>query len=569
MEKLARIGTFTRHFVVSKWLWYLVGAGFLVLTNIIAVEIPVKISEVVDQMPKDRSAPALSTTIWLIVALGLAQIIIRTLSRVFIFWPGRLIEQETKTYLFHHLLTVAYDKYISLGVGDVVSRLANDINTLRVLFAFGLLQFLNMAFVLVFSVSKMASIHESLTIYAVIPFIILIIVAKFAMPKIAYYARKTQETTGILTKKTTESFVHIHTLQLHGAVSAFGRQLDKDNHAIFEAQMGTVRARTLYFPLFQTLTLVSQGLVLWIGGLDALEGKLSVGDILAFDMYLLYIAFPISSMGILMSIWQRTKVALKRLHEMEQLPKEPLPEEPPPRQGEAAELGQQHQAPLLKVKDLSFTYSSSGFALGVADFTVKAGEIVAIYGGVGSGKSTFLSLLTKIYPPARGEITWQGRSIAAIPRDELRQQVLYVAQGSHLFSESIMQNMTFGWKEPPAEAEVIAALKAAQIYDEVMEFSDGLNTPIGEKGVRLSGGQKQRLTLARALLRPCRLLLLDDSLSALDNTTQKKVLDYLKASGKTIVVVSHRHEVLSYADRVYRIENGSGSWQQYGEDSHA
>lgn len=561
MEKLRNFRSFIRNFVASKWHWYLIGTSFLVLTNIIAVEIPVKISEVVDRLPKDPGNPSLETIIWLIIGLGMAQIIIRTLSRVFIFWPGRLVEQETKTYLFHHLLTVAYEKYINLGVGDVVSRISNDINTIRVLIAFGLLQFINMTFVLIFSVSKMASIHESLTLYAIIPFVTLIFVAKFAMPKISYYARKTQETTGTLTKKTTESFVHIHTLQLHGAVDAFSKELDHDNKAIFNAQMGTVRARTLYFPLFQTLTLVSQGLVLWIGGLDAIEGKLSVGDILAFDMYLLYIAFPISSLGILMAIWQRTKVSLKRLHEMEQLPAEPKAG------ADAARPPKETDHEILAIKDLHFKYGNSEFALSIPDFSVRQGEIVAIFGGVGSGKSTLLSLVTAIYPPDSGEISFAGQPITAIPREKLRQDILYVAQGSHLFSDSIHQNMIFGWQQPPPEEEVVGALKAAQIYDEIMEFNEGLNTPIGEKGVRLSGGQKQRLTLARALLRPCQLLLLDDSLSALDNTTQQKVLDHLKASGKTIIVVSHRNEVLSYADRIYRIEGGIGRWQSQTESA--
>lgn len=543
--------SFARSFALPLWRWYLGGFIFLILTNYIAVEIPVLVKNVINQFHTSSDRTALTNTTILIVLLGFSQIVIRTLSRVFIFWPGRVIEQRTKTYLFRKLLTTKYENLINIGVGEIVSRLSNDINHIRVFFAFGLLQLLNMFFVVFFSLSKMHSIHQNLTYFVIIPLFGLIIGGKYVMPRLAYFAKRNQEATGELTKKTTESFVNIHTLQLHSAINAFSTKIDEQNKKIFDSTMGSVKIRTLFFPLFQTLTLFSQGIVLMVGGYAAANGTITLGDIVAFNIYLVYIAFPITSIGIVLSIFQRTKVALKRLHHLESLDTEENLES----DIKINSSRQNNNIPLIEIKNLIYSYSNqkSPFKLIINSFVLKKGQSVAIFGSVGTGKSSLLNLLSLIYRPEENTIFFNGREITKYAPQYLRKKILYVPQGAHLFSDSIENNLKFGLDREVSIEEVENSLKAAQIYDEIQEFENGIHTEIGEKGIRLSGGQKQRIALARAFLKKPDIFMFDDSLSALDNLTEKKVLQFIKNLNKSYFIVSHREEVLKSVDHILHI----------------
>jgi ATP-binding cassette subfamily B protein len=269
-------------------------------------------------------------------------------------------------------------------------------------------------------------------------------------------------------------------------------------------------------------------------------------------------AFPLTSIGIILSIYQRSKTALERL--------EPLFVEP--QEGPAIQTSKVHaDAPVLAIRHLNFQYPGTQTrALEDVNFQVKAGEMIGICGPVGSGKSTLFQILTRIYSPPDGSVFYRGQDINQLPPDQLRHEIGYGLQRVHLFSATIRENLGFGMDPKPSQAQIDAAAHAAQIDREIAGFREGWETQIGEKGIRLSGGQKQRLALARLFLRQAPVLLLDDVLSAVDNITEARLIRELRKREGTMLICSHRSSVLHLCDRVLLLKDGQlrdeGSFQE-------
>ncbi|WP_141735375.1 ABC transporter ATP-binding protein [Oligoflexus tunisiensis] len=551
---------FTRLFAVELWPWYLGGMIFLAVTNIISLEIPQLAKEVVNALQHGIGDDDghLARVALAIVALGLTQIIVRSLSRILIFWPGRKLEATSKSYLFARALELPQTFYDRFGMGDLISRLSNDLGQLRIFYAFAILQVVNLVFISVFTLYKMLSVHEQLTVAALSPILIMLVITRYVMPQMQKFTKKNQEAIGTLTNRVTESFTNIHVIQSNAAERSFHRLIEAENQKVFETDMKVLVLRTLFFPLISSMTGLAQLIVLFLGGTLVVRGELSVGDILAFNIYLSYMAFPLTSIGIIIAIYQRSKTALERL--------EPLFVEPQegPREASARP---QPAAPILKVQHLSFQYpDSQHLALKDVNFQVQAGEMVGICGPVGAGKSTLFQILTRIYNPPDGTVFYRGQDINQLPPAELRREIGYGLQRVHLFSASIRENLSVGMDPKPSPEELQAAARAAQIDREIAAFVEGWETQIGEKGIRLSGGQKQRLALARLFLRKAPVLLLDDVLSAVDNITEARLIQELRKRGGTMLICSHRSSVLHLCHRVLLLKDGqlldTGSFQE-------
>ena len=546
---------FSRQFALHLWPWYLGGALFLAVTNLITLEIPQLAKQIVNSLQSLGQAidrDHLSRLALSIVLLGFSQIVVRSLSRILIFWPGRKLEASSKSFIFGRVLHLPQRFFDRYGMGDLISRLSNDLGQLRVFFAFGILQVLNLCFITVFTLVKMFSVHPTLTLTALTPILFMVIAARFVMPRLQAFTKKNQEAIGTLTNRVTETFTSIHIVQSNAAEASFLRLIEGENEKVYESDMRVLVLRTLFFPLMTSLTGVSQLLVLFFGGYLVIQSQLSVGDILAFNFYLSYLAFPLTSIGIVLAIYQRSKTAIERLN--------PLIDEPL----EAAHaketlLPPAPARPLLQIVDLSFRYRTDADAplvLNQVSLNVAEGEMVGICGPVGSGKSTLFQLLTRIYDPPAGTIRLEGQDILNLDPATLRQQIAYALQRVHLFSASIRDNLKLGLTpEPDAEALQTAAA-TAQLLGEIENFPAGWDTEIGEKGLRISGGQKQRLALARVFLRRPRLLLLDDVLSAVDNLTEARLIQELRKRKTAMLINSHRNSVLELCDRVVLIEEG-------------
>lgn len=543
---------FGKVFAKPLWRWYTIGTIFLALTNLITLWIPQLAKDIINALSNMGNDHDMASVALGIIALGVGQIICRSLSRILIFWPGRRIEETSKSYLFAKTMALPEVFFNKFGMGDLISRLSNDLGQVRVFFAFAILQLLNLVFMLVFTISMMFTIHPTLTAICLIPILVMIGLTRFIMPTLAKFSRESQEAVGRLTNRVTESFTNIHILKANGAERAFQSRAEVENNAVFESNMKVITFRTLFFPLLTSLTGISQLIVIGYGGFQIIETKLTVGDILAFNIYLGYLAFPLTSIGIVLSIYQRSKTALHRISPIVTCNAEnaDVPDVPPI---------EDQTKPILSIKDLSFSFASEAnttTALKHINLELKKGDMIGICGPVGSGKSTLFNLIVRLYNPPKASVFLNGVDINDLQTQAIRQKIAYGLQEIHMFSDTIAGNLAFGLQEPPSQEAMEEACKKAQIYDEIMRFPAAWQTQIGEKGVRLSGGQKQRLALARIFLRQPEIYIFDDVFSAVDNQTEARLVDYLKGINATILVSSHRSSILNVCDEVIYLNEG-------------
>ena len=541
---------FTRQYAIPLWPWYLLGLIFLAITNAITVEIPSLAAKVTDQFARgDRDV--LATWAMTIVALGIAQIISRSLSRIFIFWPGRAMEASAKADLFSQSVRLSKAFLDTVGVGDLISRFTHDLGQLRAFFAFGVLQIFNFLFLFCFTVNQMWETNQKLTIASLSPILLLFVISRFISPKISLYNRRQQKAIGELTNKVTEAFSHVLLIQTNAAEEIFSRRCDPEAERVFQASMKLIFLRTVVFPLVGSLATISQVIVLFVGGNEVLAGRLTVGDILAFNVYLVTIAFPMTSLGIIISLFFRAKAALERLNLIKC------------QSQEGSKKGLQNRSPkfLLEVRDLTFSYPKTSKnereqALRNLNFHIEQGEKIGICGAMGSGKSTLFHLITRLYNPPAGTIFFYGQDILAIEPAVLRRKISYALQDSYLFSDTISSNLIFGKDREISTQEMEDAIARSAVVNDINSFPHGLATQIGEKGVRLSGGQKQRIALARLFLKGGDIWLLDDVLSAVDSPTEKKIISNLFESPATLMLTTHRQSSLQLCDRVFYMKNG-------------
>lgn len=573
------LGGFARRYAAPLWPWYAAGFIALAATNLITLEIPLLAKDVVNavnQMTAQQSANpdpmALSKIALLIMALGLLQIFIRSLSRILVFWPGRTIEANSRTDAFRHLLRLPQKALMHFGMGDLVSRLSNDIGQLRVFFAFGLLQVLNLIFLCAFIISRMLTIHVGLTIACIAPLALMLVITRYAMPRMQEYSRQNQEAIGRLTNRVTEAFVNVHVVQQSSAEESFLNRTKIENQAVYDSNMRLVFIRNAVFPLMSCLASIGQMTVIFYGGYEAIHNRITVGDILAFNVYIGFLSFPLTAVGMIIAMYERAKTAVVRLNEMEsQSAEAPVAVKKPMSAATATTATTATAAtPIISVRGLNFRYQDDPdrFALQQISFDLSAKGRIGIAGPVGSGKTTLLQLIVRLYDPPANSIFLHGRDLLTLDPVEVRRSCGMAAQTVHLFSASVEENLRFGLAKPVSKADVERAASDAMIFDEITELPQGFQTEIGEKGIRLSGGQKQRLALARLFLRDFEVLILDDVLSAVDQLTEVKLVETLLRRGCAMIVASHRPSVLKSCEHILILDHGkivaAGTWNEVG-----
>lgn len=547
--------TFAARFAKPLWAWYAGGFLLLAAVNMVNLQIPQLAKHIINDLTNHADltgAPGLALSI---VGLGALMIIIRSLSRIVVFWPGRRIETDTKDYLFQRVMRLTEQFYQKHGMGDLISRLANDVGQLRAFFAFGVLQILNVVFLTVFTIYKMTTVHPQLTLFALLPLGVSFLITRFGMPKMQAFSRENQKAVGALTNHVTEAFINVHVIQANAAKDAFAQRVDQDNEQVYKTNIQMVVQRTLVFPLMSMLGGASQLVVLLYGGHEVVQGRLTVGDILAFNVYIGLMMFPLGALGMILALYQRGKTSLERIGEIDAA----RPEGPSPKASPGPKLT---EPPLLEIRNLTFAFdgkdgkSQGRNALEHVDLKVYPGRRIGLFGAIGSGKSTLFNLITRLYDPPPGSVLLEGQDVLALDPKLIRRRVGYALQTVHLFSASVRDNLAFGVDPRPGDEELAQAAAGAQILPEIMALADGWNTEIGEKGLRLSGGQKQRLALARLFLRKVPLLLLDDVLSAVDHATEKRLIDYIYANTSGLIISSHRGSALKRCDEILVMDQG-------------
>ncbi len=528
---------------------YAAGGCFLLATNGFALLIPWFMKLAVEGLQHPASARFSPATCALVIALlALLHCVTRIFSRTLILNAARIIEFRIRTDLFRRLMLLDQHYFSTSRTGDILSRFSNDLTNVRMLTGFGAMSAMNTLIIYTAAVSLMLRIHPWLTIWAILPFPLMVLVVKKVSHRLFQRSLEAQEELARLSSLSEETISAVRLIKSYCREEHFQGQFGQTAGRYLHHNLRLARLRGLIIPVMAAATGAGTLVVLFMGGRLVIDGSITLGDFVAFSGYLAMLVWPTAVMGWILTLAQRGAASMSRLATI-------LAAEP----GVADEKGAE---PLDEIREgiefrrLSFSYGSTRILDGIS-FRIKVGEKVGITGAVGSGKTTLIKLMPRLLPVAQDMLFIDGRDINDITLASLRRLVGYIPQEAFLFSRSIRENIAYGLADHD-ENTISEAARQAGFSDDVEKFREGLDTMVGEKGVTLSGGQKQRLAIARALATDPPLLLLDDPLSAVDAGREEEILAELGHfyANRTVLIVSQRVSAFRDCDRVIVLENG-------------
>ncbi|HEY3308072.1 MAG TPA: ABC transporter ATP-binding protein [Desulfuromonadaceae bacterium] len=527
---------------------YSVGALFLLSTNGFALLIPwfMKLAVEALQYPQTaRYSPATCAVI--IVVLAACHCITRIFSRTLILNAARIIEFRIREDLFRRLLILDQLFFSSSRTGDILSRFSNDLTNVRMLTGFGAMSVMNTVILYIASVSLMLRIHPWLTLCAIIPFPLMIMVVKKISHRLFQRSLQAQEDLARLTSLTEESVSSVRLIKSYCREEYFEHLFGNISDDYLKHNLSLARLRGLLIPVMAIATGAGTLIVLFLGGRLVINSSITLGDFVAFSGYLSMLVWPTAVMGWILTLAQRGAASMTRLAGI--LGAEPAIADAA--DAEPLEMMQQG----IEFRNLTFSYGENTILNGIS-FSIKTGELVGITGEVGSGKTTLLRTIPRLLPVADGQIFIDGRDINHVTLISLRSLIGYVPQETFLFSRSIRENIAYGSLDGSSNSVELA--RQVSLTADLEKFREGQDTMVGEKGVALSGGQKQRLSIARALSVDPAILLLDDPLSAVDAGREEEILGEMGRllGNRTALIVSHRLSAFKYCDRVLVLKDG-------------
>jgi len=468
---------------------------------------------------------------------------------------SRRMECDLRDDFFRKLLSLDAPFFQKMRTGDLMSRATNDTLAVRQAAGPAIMYAVNTTVISILALGFMLWISPRLTGIAMIPMI-------FLPPIVLGFGRviqrrfdRIQAQFSSLSTLVQENLTGVRLIRAYGQEADQGERFRLMNDEYLARNLHLARAQGLLHPALMLLTGIALVLILLLGGREVMEGKITVGDFVAFTFYLSLLTWPLIALGWVIGLFQRGEASMRRLNEV-------LHASPEVRPGEGQLAGRPRGA--LAFRGVSFRYpGTERDVLRDVSFTVEAGETVALVGPTGSGKSTLVSLLSRSHDPSKGMILLDGIPLPEIEPQSLRRILGIVPQDAFLFSEAIDENVALGLPadlDPETRrARILEASRTARLHDQVEGFPRGYDTLLGERGINLSGGQKQRLTLARALARDPVILVLDDALSAVDTHTESEILAELRSAlaGRTAFLISHRVTAVMDADRILVLEDGA------------
>ncbi len=559
---------------LKKHLKYLIlGVIVLIIVDAVQLLIPKVMQSAIDNIGSEGfTQKHLAGYMLLIFLMSGIIAIMRYYWRILIIGTSWIIERGLRQNFYDHLIKLGQNFFNRARIGDLMAHSTNDMNAVRMLFGMGFVAAADIVIMTLASIIFMITINLRLTILAIIPLPIL----SFA---IAYFGRKmhrqfarVQTSFSNLSGMVQESISGIRVVKVFGQEKPELQKMNDFSYVYQQNNVKMAKLTGLFHPFNGFIISISMIIVLVFGGRATIRNEISIGEFIAFHAYLGMLVWPMIAIGWIVELYQRGTASLKRINKILDTPSEIVDEN--------VDESINTLKGNIEVKNLSFAYSGEQrieepnqvtrqfsktnipevtipeLVFDDISFSLKANQTLAIVGRTGCGKSTIVDLLTRIYNPPRNRIYIDGHEIYSIPLDVLRQSVIVVPQDIFLFSDSIANNIHFGMPDGTQE-EVEKAARIAQIYDEIMEFEKGFETIIGERGVTLSGGQKQRIAIARAILANPNILILDDSLSAVDTKTEKNLLKRLIELRKerTTIIIAHRISSLRHADQIIVLDD--------------
>ncbi|MCU0391608.1 MAG: ABC transporter ATP-binding protein/permease [Thermoflexibacter sp.] len=493
-----------------------------------------------------------------IVIMALVRGVFLFFMRQTIIVMSRLIEYDLKNEIYAHYQTLPLSFYRRNNTGDMMARISEDVGHVRMYLGPAIMYGLNAVGSFVLVLIYMIIVNPTLTFYAMLPMPILSVSIYYVNNIIHKRSTEIQQKLSEMSTFVQESFSGIRVLKAFVRENDFASNFAKTSNEYKIKALKLAMVNALFAPVVFGLIALSTVLTVYIGGLEVIDGAVTIGNIAEFTLYINMLVWPVTSLGWITSMTERAAASQKRINEFLFTKTDIVSSE----NLKIEILGD------IEFKNVSLTYPDTGIkALKNISFSVKHGESLAILGSTGSGKSTIANLLCRLYDTTQGEILIDNHSIKQYNISTLRQQIGYVPQDVFLFSDSIKSNISFGAVKV-TESQIIQAAKDADVYENILAFPKGFDTELGERGITLSGGQKQRVSIARAISRNPSIIILDDALSAVDTKTENAILNNLQRImlNRTSIIISHRVSSAKLADKIIVLDEGkiieSGSHEE-------
>jgi ATP-binding cassette subfamily B multidrug efflux pump len=531
---------------------FLVGTVCVLLLNGIAVQMPQVILRALDYLKNGgRSTQQLGLYALLLVAIAGSKGIFQFLTRWIVIGISRDIEFDLRNDLFQHLEQLSYPYYQRTRTGDIMARATNDLNAVRMLLGPAIMYSANTLVFTAGALIYMFKISPKLTLFTFLPLPVASIVIQYFGHQIHERFEKIQAMFSDISARAQENFSGARVIRAYVQENAEIKQFEAANTEYIARSLPLARLMGLLWPTLEFTLGLAVVLVLWLGGREVLLNRMTVGQFAAFLTYMIQLTWPVIALGWVINIFQRGTASLKRINEIlletPEITDDPATLAAP----EQVELGGE-----IEFRGLNFGYNGTP-VLHDINLRIPAGTSLAIVGPTGSGKTTLVDLIPRVYDAEPGTVLIDGKPIREFPIDFLRRNIGFVPQETFLFSDTIRENIAFGVEDASDEA-VREAADGANIAADIEGFPEQYATVVGERGLTLSGGQKQRTAIARALIRNPRILILDDALSSVDTHTEDKILNHLREimQGRTTIFISHRVSTVRNADHIAVLHGG-------------
>lgn len=565
MKPLARLN----HFFWKYKKLFIPGLLCAAASAAFSVAVPMMVRIIIDSMPRfvslfnlyagtEIQAYLFALFFVCLLLFGASIIVLSLISGTFTFLMrqtivvmSRHVEYDLRNELYNHLQGLSRRFYVQNATGDLMTRATSDIEQVRRYIGPAMMYTARAVVFVVAAVSAMVFISPRLTLFAIIPMPLLAISVFFVARVVHARSDALQKQYSKLTSRVQEALAGIRVLKAYTREEAEAVSFEEESEAYRSRMLDLALVDAVWRPVFLVLIGMSAIIVVWVGGSLVDQGLITIGNIAEFIIYVTLMTWPVASMGFVITMVQRASASMTRLSSI-------LDTKPAIDDGELTDPSLAAVTGAIAFKQVSFRYTDDGpWVLDNVSFNIPAGSTLAVVGRTGSGKSTLVEMVARLFDPTQGVVHIDGQDARTFPVQTLRQAIGYVPQEVFLFSDTVANNIAFGRLDAGQEA-IEQAAREAELLDNISDFPKGFETFVGERGITLSGGQKQRSSIARALIRDPRILILDDALSAVDTKTESNILGHLRNhfGQRTIVIVSHRISAVQEADLILVLEEG-------------
>lgn len=529
---------------------YVIGFTALILTQVVGVMVPLVIKDVFDALTTGVTARKLAFFAILLLGIALSKAVFQFWMRWILIGISRDVEYDLRNDLFQHLMRQDTRYYNEHRTGDLMAKLTNDLNAVRNIVGPGIMYSANTVVTGIATIALMAHLDLHLTLLALAPLPLASIAVKFFGQRIHERFEKIQDLYSELTEGVRENLSGVRLIRAFRQEEPEMRQFDEMNQLYVDRNKGLIWISSFLWPALALLFAASFLLIMVVGGEHVLSGKITIGTFAAFNVYLMYLIWPIIALGWVTNIIQRGLASLGRLWTI--FAAQPaIDDRLVPSNPVTALKGD------IEFRNLTFAYNGFPILRNI-NLSIPAGRTVAIVGATGSGKTTLAALVPRLFDAPEGSVLVDGIPVRQVPLSTLRSHIGFVPQETFLFSDSIRENIRFG-AHGSSDDDVKRAAEVSNILPDILGFPEGFDSMVGERGLTLSGGQKQRVAISRAIIRDPRILILDDALSSVDTYTEEKILRHLTEvmAGRTTILISHRVSTIRNADEIVVLHDGT------------